>query len=165
MVIAKGGTLKDVSIGVTPAASPVDALAVAAGREAVSAQEAAEATEEKAGAAAEQQKEAEEKEKAEVRRPLRAVWVGYTAWWDAAIVLGVRWPLCLSNGLVCEQPAQSACRGLSSLLRVRLPLSFVPRVVSSRCRNGVQGNACAEDVKFACTGKIMFVILRRRWRG
>ena len=44
MVVAKGGTLKDVSIGVTPAASPVDALAAAAGEEAVPAQEAAEAT-------------------------------------------------------------------------------------------------------------------------
>jgi hypothetical protein len=53
MVIAKGGAFKDVSVGVTPAASAADALAAAAGGEAVPAPAAAEAAQEKAEAAAE----------------------------------------------------------------------------------------------------------------
>jgi hypothetical protein len=60
MVIAKGGTFKDVSVGVTPAASAADALAAAAGGEAVPAPAAAEAAQEKAQAAAEPAEDAKE---------------------------------------------------------------------------------------------------------
>lgn len=161
LVVAKGGTLKDVSIGVTPAASPVDALAAAAGEEAVPAREAAEATAEKAGAAAEQQNEAEVKDKAEVRRPLRAVWVGYTAWWDAAIGLGVQWPLCLSSGPVCgATSAVSLLRAVSAPASAHTSLLCPPRCqlalsMTSRQRLRRRRQHCLH-FSSCC---------RRRWRG
>ncbi|KAK9831862.1 hypothetical protein WJX81_002807 [Elliptochloris bilobata] len=58
MVVAKGGTLKEVSIGVKPAESVTDALAAVAGGKAVPAAEAAEAQEEKEAAAADEKEEA-----------------------------------------------------------------------------------------------------------
>lgn len=53
IVVAQGGKLKNISIGVKPAESVTDALAAAAGGEAVPQAEATEADEEKREAAAE----------------------------------------------------------------------------------------------------------------
>ena len=61
IVVAPGGTLKNVSIGVKPAESVTDALAAVAGDGAVPQAEAAEADEEKKEAAAEEEPAAEDK--------------------------------------------------------------------------------------------------------